>query len=195
MTGYPGYIAPARMTVAGINPDWTRGEFIAWLAGRLGWRRGVEIGVSFGDTLRVLLAAGLEMTGVDTWALNPGAPEPGDWTAEHHAKAWESAQAVQAAYAERCTLLRGHSPDLAAGQGPFDFVWIDGDHATDACTADIAAWLPTLKPGGWILGHDINWPTVRAAVDAAVPGYLVGPDSVWFRPVHPVPGWWAEVVG
>lgn len=197
MTGYPGYIAPARMTVAGFDAAMTRGEFIAHLVGRLGWTRGVEIGVSFGDTLRHLLGAcpALHMLGVDTWALNHAAPEPPEWTDDHHDNAYASALAVEQQFLDRCVLIRGESGGMTPATASLDFVWIDGDHSTAACTADIAAWLPALKPGGWILGHDINWPTVRAAVDAAVPGYLVGPDSVWFRPVHPTPGWWAEVVG
>ena len=197
MTPFPGYVPPARMTIAGIPADWHRGQFIAHLVGRLGWRHGVEIGVSFGTTLRYLLETcpGLHMLGVDTWAPNLDAPEPPDWSADHHAKAYESALQIEQDYLDRCVLLRTTSATVRPDPGSLDCVWIDGDHGTEACTADIAAWLPALKPGGWILGHDINWPTVRAAVDVAVPGYLVGPDSVWFRPVHPVPGWWGAVVG
>jgi hypothetical protein len=197
MNGFPGYVPPARMTIAGLPPEWTRGQFLAWLQPRLGWKHGAEIGVSFGETLRHLLTAcpTLHMIGVDTWAPNPTAPEPPDWTAAHHARALASAELVEAMFPGRCVLMRGNSPAVAEAidRESLDFVWIDGDHATDACMADILAWLPTLKPGGWLLGHDINWPTVRAAVDAAAPGYLTGPNDVWFRPVHPVPGWWAAI--
>lgn len=198
MNRFPGYIPHARLTAAGIPSEWSRGEFMAWLVLRLGWTAGVEIGVSFGDTLRHLLTAcpALHMIGVDTWAHNVAAPEPLDWTAPHHVRALAEAELVEAAFPGRCVLMQGHSPAVADAidRGSLDFVWVDGDHSTAACTADIAAWLPTLKPTGWLLGHDVNWPSVRAAVDAAVPGYLVGPDSVWFRPVHPVPGWWTGVV-
>lgn len=194
MNGFPGYVPPAPITAAGLPGDWTRGQFLAHLVARHGWSRGVEIGVSFGDTLRHLMAAcpRLHMIGVDTWAPNPAAPEPPDWSAAHHARAFDSAAAIERDHPDRCVLMRGDSPAVAAAIDPagLDFVWIDGDHSTAACTADIAAWIPALKPGGWLLGHDINWPTVRAAVDAAVPGYLVGPDSVWFRPLHPTPSWW-----
>jgi predicted O-methyltransferase YrrM len=185
---------PARPTIAGIPTEWTRGQFLAHLVDRRGWTQGVEIGVSYGDTLRHILAAcsALHMIGVDTWAANRGAPEPDDWTQAHHDRAFASAETIERTYPGRCVLMRGRSAEIGPliDPGSLDFVWIDGDHGTDACTADIAAWLPALKPGGWLLGHDINWPTVRVAVDAAVPGYLIGPDSVWFRPLHPVPGWW-----
>lgn len=196
MSGYPGYIPPARMTIAGAPLEWTRGQFLAHLVDRHGWRRGAEIGVSFGDTMRHLMTAcpRLHMLGVDTWAENIVAHEPPEWTSDHHERAFASAKAIEQMHPDRCTLMRGNSADVAPLVDPetLDFVWIDGDHTTAGCAADIAAWLPTLKPGGWILGHDINWPTVKAAVEEALPGYLVGPDSVWFRPLHPVPSWWVR---
>lgn len=36
-----------------------------------------------------------------------------------------------------------------------DFVFIDADHSYAACKADIEAWLPRIRPGGMIAGHDI----------------------------------------
>jgi predicted O-methyltransferase YrrM len=35
-----------------------------------------------------------------------------------------------------------------------DFVWIDGDHELQAVRDDIRTWLPKVKSGGWIGGHD-----------------------------------------
>lgn len=201
MSGYPGYIPPARQTIATAvaHPGWPRYRFLAMLIQAMGWTRGVEIGVSFGDTFGYLLAEcpRLELTGVDTFALNPDAPEPPDWTADHHIRARAAAEAIAARYPNNAALEVGRSTDVAQefAPGSLDFVWIDGDHATEALLADIAAWSPALKPDGWLLGHDVNWPTVRAAVDQVLPGYLVGPDSVWFRPLHPAPGWWAGRFG
>lgn len=36
----------------------------------------------------------------------------------------------------------------------FDLVYIDGDHRYDAVKADIEAWLPLVRKGGIIAGHD-----------------------------------------
>ena len=42
------------------------------------------------------------------------------------------------------------------------------------------AWIPKLKNGGWMIGHDINYPSVEAAVREVIGKYEVGPDNVWF---------------
>ena len=45
-----------------------------------------------------------------------------------------------------------------------DFVFIDADHAYESVKADINAWYPKVKPGGYIGGHDYN----KAAEDDPV---------------------------
>jgi predicted O-methyltransferase YrrM len=45
---------------------------------------------------------------------------------------------------------------LADRRGTFDFIFIDGDHAYEACRADIAAWSPFLKRGGVMAFHDFG---------------------------------------
>jgi cephalosporin hydroxylase len=45
-----------------------------------------------------------------------------------------------------------------------DFVFIDADHAYEFVKADIKAWLPKVKSGGILAGHDYNWPSVQQAV-------------------------------
>lgn len=37
-----------------------------------------------------------------------------------------------------------------------DLVFIDGDHSYEGCKGDIDAWVPNLKPGGYLLIHDYN---------------------------------------
>lgn len=62
-----------------------------------------------------------------------------------------------------------------------DFVFIDGDHSEESVRSDIEAWLPKVKQGGVIAGHDYtnNWPGVVAAVSQ----YFKSPEgrgSCWF---------------
>ncbi len=51
---------------------------------------------------------------------------------------------------------RGDSATTADqfADGSVDSIFIDGDHSYEGCLRDIAAWLPKLKPGGRIGGHD-----------------------------------------
>ena len=46
-----------------------------------------------------------------------------------------------------------HAADMFP-DGMFDYVFIDGDHGYDACKRDIAMWLPKVKSGGILAGHD-----------------------------------------
>jgi predicted O-methyltransferase YrrM len=49
-----------------------------------------------------------------------------------------------------------------------DFVFIDAEHTTEAVKRDVNAWLPKVKPGGTLAGHDWNWATVRDGVRAVL---------------------------
>ena len=62
-----------------------------------------------------------------------------------------------------------------------DFVFIDADHSEESCFADIQAWYPKIKKTGMLLGHDINWDTVKAACDKALGKYDIWSlDNVWY---------------
>lgn len=61
-----------------------------------------------------------------------------------------------------------------------DGVFIDASHDYENAKADITAWLPKVKPGGFFGGHDIDSPGVRKAVDeAGFPWRQVG--RCWVR--------------
>ena len=60
-----------------------------------------------------------------------------------------------------------------------DFVFIDADHSYPAMIQDITAWLPKIKPGGYLAGHDYYWAGVKQAVDELLPQALHYPPGSW----------------
>lgn len=51
----------------------------------------------------------------------------------------------------------------------FDFIYIDANHSYEGVLADIKAWLPKLKKGGVIAGHDYDLDSVKKAVFELLP--------------------------
>ena len=60
--------------------------------------------------------------------------------------------------------------------------FIDGDHSYEGCKADIEAWLPKLREGGVMAGHDYEhpqFPGVKKSVDEIFDEVEVFSDMVW----------------
>jgi predicted O-methyltransferase YrrM len=57
---------------------------------------------------------------------------------------------------KRCHLLTMSSPDAAAlfADKSLAAVYVDGDHSYEGAKADILAWWPKIRPGGYMCGHD-----------------------------------------
>ena len=70
------------------------------------------------------------------------------------------------------------SPDFVK-DGSLDFFFIDAGHTYKSVKKDLKAWIPKLKTNGWMIGHDINYPSVEKAVVDIIGSYEVGPDNVW----------------
>jgi cephalosporin hydroxylase len=73
---------------------------------------------------------------------------------------------------EKPVVLRNHKiefmqmPSVEAAaltkDGSIDFIFIDADHAYESVKQDITAWLPKIRSGGIISGHDYNEEPYRA---------------------------------
>ncbi len=82
----------------------------------------------------------------------------------------------------RCSSLEAAARFLP---GAVDMVFLDGSHDTRSVVEDIGAWLPKVRPGGILAGHDYKekHAGVRRAVDElAARGFEIrhGGDSLWW---------------
>ncbi len=166
---------------------------------------GVEIGVKTGWYSEVILDRwdGDILYSVDPWDV--GIDPNGDHghigqTALDalHARA----RLKLARFGDRSEILRKTSAEAARDfpPGSLDFAYIDAGHDVESVRADLAAWLPLVKPGGILAGHDyLDGPVegavfgVKTAVDelAAREGLHVG---VTIRDV-PFRSWFIEIPG
>lgn len=177
------------------KPVVLRFEFLASLIREHGLKRGAELGLWKGKTFFYLLShcPDLFLVGVDQWAYRPErAKIPGGQTyREWNMKGLEKTVREGAKkYGERARILKMDTAEAAQSfeDQSFDFVFIDGDHSTQGVTRDIQAWLPKIREGGYITGHDISWPSVKKAVDELLPGYRVSgthSDAVWYLRLKP----------
>ncbi len=66
-------------------------------------------------------------------------------------------------------IIKGQSDESASQfeDGSLDFVFLDADHVYARVKGDILAWLPKIKKGGILAGHDYEpqHPGVKQAVD------------------------------
>ena len=63
-----------------------------------------------------------------------------------------------------------------------EWVHLDARHDYTSVKADIEAWLPKVKPGGWLSGDDYDeekWPEVVKAVNETLPGAKQWSNQQW----------------
>lgn len=63
-----------------------------------------------------------------------------------------------------------------------DFVFIDADHEYESVKNDIIAWLPKIKSGGIISGHDYHngGPGIIKAVNELLDGFKLSHGTTWY---------------
>lgn len=173
------------------SPPWPRGyhreHFLADLINACDLRTVAELGVWKGRTFLHLLCHCPNTTvyGIDTWtpyperAGVPGGETYADWDMpglERHVRLAAKPFGARARIIKRDTAAVART----TRPGSLDLVFIDADHSEGGVARDINAWAPKVRAGGFICGHDIDWPTVKTVVEKRFPDYQVGPDNVWW---------------
>lgn len=168
-----------------------RQKFLEEMINSCGFTIGAELGLWDGRTYLYLLdkCHDLTLIGVDLWrpqGFYKGVDRYGNsWTAESHQMHENKVRAGAARFGERSLLFKTSTNDAAKliDDAYLDFVFIDADHSVEAVFADITNWLPKIKPGGFIFGHDIDWHSVKVAVELKFDDYEIGPDNIWFKKI------------
>ena len=122
--------------------------------------RGVEIGVCKATFSEIVLNdwGGAKYHCVDPWREFPKEEyvDMANRPQDEQDKIMAFAKARLARFGDKVEFVRKTSLE-AAGEfenESLDFVYIDGQHHYEAVRDDINAWLPKLKPGGLLCGHD-----------------------------------------
>lgn len=156
-----------------------------WLYGLCqdnGWTNGAELGVHTGRTSLFLALRGISMISVDLWEPRPEMKDvPGGQTYETWDMEKVYADFSRAAKKLPINILRMSTFEASKqiASKSLDFVFVDADHSYEGAKSDIEHWIPKIKDGGMICGHDYNWPTVRKAVDERFSKIITGYDNCW----------------
>lgn len=124
----------------------------------MGARVGVEVGVQCGEFSAFLLENWPgQLYLVDSWEHQAsGYIDVANVSNAEHEANYEATLEAMRPFEGRYGIIRGCSV-CAAGffeDGTLDFVHLDANHSYEAVSEDLAAWLPKLRPGGLMCGHD-----------------------------------------
>lgn len=180
-----------------VYPTAGRTELLAFLRA-MGVTTGAEIGVWRGGFSEEMckVMPGLQLRCVDAWGGDPS---------YHEAKAAASWSKIRGQAERRlkpygCVIDARRSVEAApaVADRSLDFVYVDGNHGFDAVYADLAAWMPKVRVGGVVAGHDYrpfpDRPTIRVkeAVDAFVRNHGIQSWAVLAREKCPSFLWVVE---
>lgn len=170
-----------------------RWEVIERLVKVNGWTSGAEIGVWTGDTFFYLLThcPRLKLTGVDNWMHYSTYPEKkhkaagvGEyWPIEKTLAVGEEVRNRAKGYGNaRILYMDSIEAVECVEDDSLDFVFIDADHTTAGVLLDIRLWTPKVRAGGYVMGHDEDWPSVRKALALTYHEWVKAENNVWYVP-------------
>lgn len=121
---------------------------------------GAEIGVAFGEYSEHILKywKGRKLYSIDPWIEYPQEIYKDNanvsQTRQEEFRQWTISRLGK--YGDRSMILRKTSAEAVKEfkDGSLDFVYIDAQHHYEAVKEDIALWLPKVKKGGILAGHD-----------------------------------------
>lgn len=177
-------------------PHAFRGTFLGSVAAALNLdvKTVVEVGVGAGENAMALRASfpTAKLTLVDPYVVD-------NWYAPQNILVgfFDNIGTTQAEYSQAyvnlleafendpdCTVVRLHSSDAAGHftDESLDLVFIDDDHSYAGVCGSINAWLPKVRRGGILAGHDVGSRGVdRAIAELFGANVTTGADATWIH--------------
>lgn len=123
--------------------DWIAPDFVM-----------AEIGVYRGVATALFSEYARKVYAIDSWVTNENYHELGKDLLEGAEILFDKMLALH----PNIVKLKGlsHQVCLGFGEESLDMIYIDGDHSETAFKLDMFSWLPRVKKGGVIAGHDFN---------------------------------------
>ena len=174
-------------------PTITKRNDIGALMSNLNYSKAIEIGVNKGDYSKIILSKwGGTLYMCDPWRYIDGYVDIANIDDESFEKIYQEAKDNTQDFSDRAKIIRDLSinASLMFEDHSLDLVYIDADHSYNGCLLDIKTWLPKVKPGGIICGHDYldaNIPVIgEFGVKSAVkdffkkePDFITIDDNPW----------------
>jgi hypothetical protein len=163
-----------------------RWEVLADVINKEGLKNVFELGVGKSQTFEYLLkhCSDINIIGVDLWQKREkstviGSETYEDWDME---ALYNKAKDIEERYCARALVWRISTTEAAkrVPDNSLDLVFVDADHTYEAVMRDIKNWLPKLRPGGYMFGHDIDWLSVQYGVLANFRKYNKADDNLWW---------------
>lgn len=156
-----------------------RAELAQYFA-ELGFKKGVEVGLCTGPYSKVLLDTipGLQLIGIDPYrAYQSAYARRGEETQTRNLL---QARELLAPYPGFTLVINtGHEVSSWLADGSIDFVFIDGAHDYESVKQDISDWVPKIRKGGIVSGHDYyESKSGKLGVKRAVDEYVQEHDLV-----------------
>lgn len=141
---------------------------------------GVELGVAAGRHSEYILSNTKveKLWSIDRWQHVEGYDDPMNLPQKEHDELYQYVCKKLEKFGERCIVVRSDTTSASEKfeNESLDFVYVDADHSYEGCKRDLLAWLPKIKKGGFITGHDLNWESVFKAISEVLPQF--GIESV-----------------
>lgn len=119
---------------------------------------GVEVGVQAGIFSAHILAnwPGRKLYSIDPWVAQMDYRDAANVSNTAHEERYGFTKERLLQFGDRSEIIRGHSVEEAQkfANNSLDFVYIDARHAYEHVLEDVQAWLPKVRLGGLLSGHD-----------------------------------------